>query len=180
MPYFRAETIIRCAKPARFAFKSGIRTRRSASSKPLLLAWMAKRRRSNGGPARRSFGSPACRWSFPVSELPYCSPLPNNICDASATAPMIGQNDVWSIWKRACGDASEEVSDLLVGRLRKVLVPNPDGDEGVRRGAAHDLVNLGAQAFDRIRGCDRDGDDDRSGTAPTERGDRDVHARPRR
>src|SRR5436189_6366668 len=62
----------------------------------------------------------------------------------------------------------EQSADLLVGRLREVLVPVADRPEGLRRLRADDLVHDAAELLTGLGRADGDRGDDPRGTEPPE------------
>src|SRR6266487_1339716 len=79
----------------------------------------------------------------------------------TSSAPQAGA----SIPRRAlarprAGGARQEILDLLVGRLREVLVELADGREQIRRLRADDLVHLGAELVTGLGGGHRHRDHD--------------------
>ena len=85
---------------------------------------------------------------------------------------------------RAAGDRGtarllEQHPDLVVGRLREVLVPDSHGLQRPGCDHAHHVVGHGAQAVAHVRVGDRDGDDDPRRLVGPQGMQRRQHGRPR-
>src|SRR2546425_10703582 len=61
------------------------------------------------------------------------------------------------------GTAGEQIADLLIGRLREILIPDPDCVEWLRRHRADDVIRLLAHRVARLGRRDRDGTTMRAG-----------------
>ncbi len=68
-----------------------------------------------------------------------------------------------------------QVADLVVRRLREVLVPVADGEKRLRGDGADDLIDLRSQLFAGLGRCGRDCGDDAGGLQLSQRHDCGAH-----
>src|SRR5438270_7756357 len=69
----------------------------------------------------------------------------------------------------------EQVTHLAVGGRRKIVVPEADGEERLRRHRTDDFIRLIPEFLTGGGGADRDGDDEPCRLLPAERGGRGAH-----
>jgi hypothetical protein len=95
------------------------------------------------------------------------------------------KNDAALTTRHRCGRqftprALEQVTDLVIGRLAKIRVPETHGIKRLWCDGTNDIIGLAAQCLARLGWRDRDGNDDLRRVFLPERSDSDAHGRPRR
>src|SRR5262249_46385969 len=105
----------------------------------------------------------------------------------SSNRSLAGANCLWLSqflhlavrWSVLRGGPFEQSVDLLIGRLREIAVPEPDGIKGVGRAGTDDFVGFILELRAGLRGTDGDGNDDPGGLLLAQGGDRRPHRGPR-